>query len=56
MDLYRLLGVSLDADTSAADWAGFADDPEPRPWTLLTKVVETTDEAGLIAAFGRVAP
>lgn len=55
MDLYWLLAAPVDLSLGLPYPPG-EDDAEPSPWTMLTKVVETTDEAGLLPALSRVAP
>jgi hypothetical protein len=52
MDLYTQLGEPHRA--IAALPGPTAEDGRPRPLTTETKVVETTDESGLLAAFSRV--
>lgn len=54
MDLYWLLAAPVDLSPGLPYPPG-EDDAEPSPWTMLTKVVETTDEAGLLPALSRVA-
>jgi len=52
MDLYRCLGVPHRVGAAASD---VPDDDRPRPLSVETRAVETTDESGLLAVSHHIA-
>jgi hypothetical protein len=56
MDLYRILATPVVSQERQQAGAANDGDSKPKPWTTETRSIETTDESGLMPAFGCVAP